>query len=284
MDTYEMNSHSKGKTIALVTIIASSLLAIIFGFLYFRELSKKPLVAYPTYTLSTTDWTSDNVVITITNPSEKIASYSFDGGKNYQDTNTYEAIENGNFELVVKDKNGRLSKALPMVIRNIDKEPPIITTENVITIESGKQFSLKNGVVVTDDQSGVNGTYTVTPNTLDTSKPGTYTFTYTAFDKVGNYTEKQRTIVIKEAIQGKIYYRYRTAGVEHYQCEPYLCNCVNTKVENGSCPTGYTYKEPGQCCQTCYKTCKKTVWGEWSSWSPTKVNPSATVEVETKVE
>jgi len=282
MDTYEKNSHSKGKMISLIVLIVSILFSILFGYLYIREIGKRPLVDYPTYTLSTSEWTNGNVVITITNPSDKISGYSFDGGKNYQEENTYEVIENSNFELIVKDKNGRLSKKIPIVIRNIDKEPPVITTENITTIEAGKQFSLKNGVIVTDEGSGVNGNYVVTPNTLDTNKAGTYTFTYTAFDKVGNYTEKQRTIVVKEAIQGKVYYRYRTATIENYQCEPYLCNCqAGTQT---SCPTGYSLNEDSKCCSTCYKTCKKTNWGEWSKWSPTKVNPSATVEVETKVE
>ncbi len=286
MDTYEMNSHSKGKNIALITLIVSVVLAILFGFLYIREIGKRPLIKYPTYTLSTNEWTSDNIIITVTNPSEKISEYSFDGGKTYQEDNIYEVVENGNYEIIVKDKNGRLSKSIPFAIRNIDKEPPVISTENTTTIEAGKQFSLKSGVIVTDDGSGVNGAFTVTPNTIDTNKPGTYNITYTAFDKVGNYSEKQRTIVVKEAIQGKVYYRYRTATIENYQCEPYQCNCINSKTasETGTCPTGYTYKEPGQCCNTCYKTCKKTNWGEWSRWSETKVNPSATVEVETKVE
>ena len=281
MDTYEMNSHSRGKLIALITLIVSILLSILFGYLYTRELSKRPLINYPSYTLSTNDWTSENVVITVES-NDKISEYSFDGGNNYQESNTYEVLENGNYEIIVKDRNGRLSKKVAFAIRNIDKEPPVITTENITTIEAGKQFSLKNGVIVTDEGSGVNGNYVVTPNTLDTNKPGTYTFTYTAFDKVGNYTEKQRTIVVKEAIQGKVYYRYRTATIENYQCEPYLCNCqVGTQT---SCPTGYTLNEESKCCQTCYKTCKKNKWGEWSNWSTTKVNPSATVEVETKVE
>ena len=157
--------------------------------------------------------------------------------------------------------------------------------ENPTTIQLGKQFNLKTGVIVTDEASGLNGDYTVTPKTIDTSKEGTYTITYTAFDKAGNYSEKQRTITVKDVV-GKTYYRYRTATVENYQCEEYQCNCVvtNTAKESQTCPTGYSYQEPDKCCQSCYKTCKKTKWGEWSSWSQTKVNPSSSVEVETKVE
>lgn len=285
MDTYELNSHKQGKSICLIVIGISFLLSILFGFLYYRQLGKRPLIKYPTYTLSTNDWVSGNVIITVTNPSEKISAYSFDGGVNFQDDNNYEAVENGNYIIVVKDIKGRLSEKITVTLRNIDKEPPIISMENPTTVQLGRQYNLKTGVIVTDEESGLNGEYTVTPRTIDTSTAGTYTITYTAFDKAGNYIEKQRTIIVKDIV-GSTYYRYRTATNENYQCEPYNCNCVvtNTALTSKSCPTGYNYEAPDKCCQTCYKTCKKTTWSDWSEWSQTKVNPSTTVEVETKVE
>ena len=285
MGTYELRNHKQGKMICLIVIAASFLFAILFGFLYYKELKKRPLIKYPTYTLSETSWTSKDVVITITNPSEKISEYSFDGGVNFQESNEYVVPENGNFSLAVKDINGRLSKVVPIAIRNIDKNNPIINMENPTTVQLGTAFNLKTGVIVTDDESGLNTEYSVTPKEIDTSQEGSFIVTYTAFDKVGNYSEKQRTIIVKDVV-GKTYYRYRTAKVENFQCEPYMCNCVvtNAASENKSCPTGYSYQEPDKCCQTCYKMCTKTTWGDWSEWGQTKVNPSTTVEVETKVE
>ena len=110
---------------------------------------------------------------------------------------------------------------------------------------------------------------------------GTYTVIYTAFDKVGNYSEKERTITVKD-IQGSTYYRYRTSTTESYQCEPYNCSCDITNTN--TCPSTRTFVEPNQCCKTCYKTCKNVVWSEWSEWSQEKVTPNATTEVETKIE
>lgn len=284
MVTYDKVSHKLEIKIAIIVLISCTVLAILFGFLYSRELKKRPLIKYPTYTLSTKDWTSGDVVISVTNPSEKIESYSFDGGTNFQESNEYSVKENGNYVIVVKDINGRLSKTTPLVVRNIDKNPPVINFENKTTVQLNSTFNLRTGVIVTDEESGLHDSYVVTPKEIDTSIPGTYTVTYSAYDKVGNSTTKERTITVND-IKGVTYYRYRTAKVETYECEPYLCNCVtsNTAFETKSCEVGYTFEEPNKCCKTCYKVCKKNNWGEWSNWSTVKVNPSSTVEVETEI-
>lgn len=284
MVTYDKVSHKLEIKIAIIVLISCTVLAILFGFLYSRELKKRPLIKYPTYALSTKDWTSGDVVISVTNPSEKIESYSFDGGTNFQESNEYSVKDNGNYVIVVKDINGRLSKSTPLVIRNIDKNPPVINFENKTTVQLNSTFNLRTGVIVTDEESGLHDSYVVTPKEIDTSIPGTYTVTYSAYDKVGNSTTKERTITVND-VKGVTYYRYRTAKVETYECEPYLCNCVtsNTAFETKSCEVGYTFEEPNKCCKTCYKVCKKNNWGEWSHWSTVKVNPSSTVEVETEI-
>ena len=40
----------------------------------------------------------------------------------------------------------------------------------------------------------------------------------------------------------------------------------------------------GTCCSTCYKTCKKETYGEWSPWTEDKIIPNSRLQVETKVE
>ncbi len=285
MEQFEKKNHKTEKNI-LVGIIAFSVIMIgVFGYLYDLEIKSRPLINYPRYTISTTDWTSGNVSISVLDENGKISAYSFDGGKNYQESNTYEVLTNGEFMIRVKDINGKESNLVPVTIRNIDKDNPIITFEATTTVQLGSNFSLRNGVNVYDELSGLNSSYVVVPDTIDTSIPGEYTVTYTAFDKVGNYTEKQRKIIVMD-IQGKTYYRYRDATIENYQCEPYACNCVvsNQASLNQTCPSGYNFNEPDKCCQTCYKTCKRTIWGEWSEWSQNKVTASSTREVETKVE
>lgn len=283
--TFQRRNRKKEKIIVICIMIFSIIMIGVFSYLLFLNIKSRPLIEYPRYTLSTTEWTSSNVVITVNTEDGNISAYSFDGGKNYQEANSYEVLTNGDFYIMVKDINGRTSKMIPISIRNIDKDVPIITFEATTTVQLGSNFSVRTGVSAYDEGSGLNSNYVVTPNSINTSVPGEYIVRYTAFDKVGNYTEKERKIIISD-IQGKTYYRYRDATIETYQCEPYMCNCVNSTsaLQNKTCPTGYTFNEPDKCCQTCYKTCKRTVWGEWSEWTHQKVTASAMREVETKVE
>jgi len=285
METYERKNHKLAKIILISIIGVSVLLIGLFIYLYVQEQNKKPLIKYPLYELSTKDWTSGNVTITITNDKSKISAYSFDGGKNFQESPTYEVLANEVFLLTVKDKNGRLSKTISVPIRNIDKEAPQINFENPTTVQLNNNFSVRNGVVITENGSGLSNNYVATPDKIDTTHEGTYEVTYTAFDKVGNYTEKKRTIIVKDIV-GRTYYRSRSISTENYQCEPYACNCVVTETakQNKTCPSGFSFNEPDKCCQTCYKTCKRTNYGEWSEWSQIKVVPSSNLEVETKVE
>ncbi len=285
IDQFERKNHKTEKNILIGMIVFSIMMIGILGYFEYLELKNRPLIDYPRYTISTMDWTSENVRISIQDEDGKISSYSFDGGKNYQESNTYEVLTNGEFLIRVKDIHGKESQVVSISIHNIDKDSPIITFETVTTVQIGSNFSLRNGVTAYDELSGLNSSYVVVPNNIDTSIPGEYIVTYTAFDKVGNYTEKQRKIIVMD-IQGKTYYRYRDATIENYQCEPYVCNCVvsNQAELSKTCPSGYTFNEPNKCCQTCYKTCKRTIWGEWSEWSQNKVTASSTREVETKVE
>lgn len=283
--SFKRNEHKKEKIITIIVLIISIIMIGVFGYLLYLNIKNRPLINYPNYTLSTTDWTSNNVIITVSNDDKKISKYSFDGGKTYQEFNTYEVSENSEINLIVKDINGRNSKMVPIFINRIDKEPPIINFEANTTIRVGTRFSLRNGVNVSDSGSGLNNNYVVTPDSIDTNTPGEYIIQYTAFDKVGNYSEKTRKITVTD-VQGTTYYRYRDGKIIYNKCEPYLCNCVvsDTAKLNGSCPAGYTFNEPNNCCQTCYKTCKEIEWGEWSEWSTNKVTPNASREVETKVE
>ena len=285
METYERRNHKQGKMICIIVMIFSFLMIGLFTYLYIDKLSKQPLIKYPTYIVSTKDWTRESVKIQVTTDRNKVSAYSFDGGKNYQSSDTYEVPDNGRFTIVLKDINGRLSKSIIVNVSNIDKIAPQINFENKTTVQLNSNFSLRSGVVVTEDGSGLNNNYVVVPDKIDTTKEGKYTVTYTAYDNVGNHTEKKRTVIVKDVI-GRTYYRYRTSTTENYQCEPYFCNCVtsNEITASKTCGTGYTFNAPSQCCQTCYKTCKKVTWSKWSEWSQKKVSPNSTTEVETKVE
>ena len=181
MQTYERRNHRLGKLISLSVMGISFLLIIIFSVLWYLNNQKLPLVKYPLYELSTRDWTSGNVTIHITNDDNKttpkIEAYSFDGGQNFQDSASYDVLENGVFMLVVRDINGRLSKTVSLAIRNIDKDAPQINFENPTTVQLNSNFSVRTGVVVTEDGSGLANGYVATPNAINTKVEGSYDVT-----------------------------------------------------------------------------------------------------------
>lgn len=279
MQLYEHKNHKTAKLIVLVLIFIFLILSVLFGYLYLGSFKKIAIIKYPNYTLSEEEWTSKNVIITI-EKNDKIIGYSIDNGLTFQEDNTFEVEENGEFNLVVKDINNNLSKSVYVSIENIDKTPPQIIFENNTTVQLNKNFSLRSGVTVTDgDGSGLQGNYNVNPDKIDTSQEGIYTVIYTVFDKVGNYSEKKRIITVTD-ILGRTYYRYRTSTIVTNKCDVDICKTVTSNT----CPSNFVYKEPNQCCQVVKKDCKETVWSDWSEWSQTKVTPSVTREVETKVE
>lgn len=277
-------SNAKKKQIVIVIMIISFLLIVGLGVGLYLYLDSRPLVGIPMVNLSNEEWTSGSVTLTVENNDGNIGSYSFDCGKTFQTNPKYEVSENGEVCVQVTDINGKLSKKNIVFVDNIDKEPPTMIFENQTVVQLNSKFSVRTGVQVTDKESGLSNDYTVTPSEIDTSSEGEYVLTYSAFDKAGNFVEKNRTIIIKD-ITGRTYYRFRTGKSESYQCEPYLCKCVkSTSAQtSGSCPTGYTLDGNGQCCQECYKVCKQMVWGEWSEWQQKKVTANSTTEVETMV-
>lgn len=277
-------SNKKQKQILIFTIALSCFFIVIFIVCIYFYSDNQPLIQFPTYQLSTEDWTTDDVIITVTNASEKIQSYSFDGGVTWQSNNTYLMTENGEVTIQVMDTKNKLSKKTVVSVSNIDRVPPEMIFESVTTIQMGSSFSVRTGVQVSDKESGLSNNYTVVPSTIDTSKEGEYNVIYSAFDRAGNFIEKSRKIIVKD-ITGRTYYRYRDGEIESFQCEPYFCNCVDSSAatSTGTCPTGYTFNEEGQCCNTCYKTCSQIIWGEWSEWSQKQVTASSTREVETMI-
>lgn len=280
----EKVSKKKQKKILIFTIAISIFFIMIFIVGIYLYSDNQPLVEFPTYNLSTEQWTTDDVIVTITNDSSKILSYSFDGGLSWQSNNTYTMSENGELTIQVMDTKNKLSKKTIVSVSNIDRNPPEMVFESTTTVQMGSSFSVRTGVQISDKESGLSNDYTTVPSTIDTTKEGEYQVVYSAFDRAGNFTEKSRTIIVKDIV-GRTYYRYRDGKIESYQCEPYLCNCVSSSIASstGTCPTGYTLNEQGDCCNTCYKSCSRTIWGPWSEWSQEEVSATSTREVETMI-
>lgn len=280
----EKVSKKKQKQILIFTIAISSFLIVVLMVSMYFYSDSQPLIEFPVYELSTEEWTTGDVIVTVTNDSSKIQSYSFDGGISWQANNTYTVTENGELTIQVLDIKNKKSKTNIVVVNNIDRTPPEMIFESTTMVQMGESFPVKRGVQVSDKESGLSNDYTAVPSTIDTSVEGEHTIVYSAFDRAGNFVEKSRKIIVKDT-KGRTYYRYREGVIESYQCEPYLCRCVSSSIASstGSCPTGYSLNDEGQCCNTCYKTCTRINWGEWSDWDQKVVTATPTREVETMI-
>ena len=78
----------------------------------------------------------------------------------------------------------------------LDKTAPTISGLELIIVDKGKSVDLNSGVSVDDNLSGIDVTYTITPNSVDTSTAGTKTVSYSVSDLAGNVTTKTRTIKV----------------------------------------------------------------------------------------
>lgn len=76
----------------------------------------------------------------------------------------------------------------------LDKTAPTIDGLELITVDRNESVDLNSGVIVDDSLSGIDGTYTVIPNSVDTSIAGIKTVTYQVSDMAGNVTTKTRMI------------------------------------------------------------------------------------------
>ena len=80
---------------------------------------------------------------------------------------------------------------------NLDKTAPTINGLTQITVERNEEVDLNTGVTTDDNLSGVDGTYTINPSSVDTSTAGIKTVTYTVKDLAGNTVSEKRTIQVE---------------------------------------------------------------------------------------
>ncbi|WP_239519338.1 immunoglobulin-like domain-containing protein [Bifidobacterium ramosum] len=78
-----------------------------------------------------------------------------------------------------------------------DKTAPIFSGVKDGTVEYGAKFDPKSGVTATDDTDGDVTANIIVTGTVNTSKSGTYTLTYTVTDKAGNKAAQTRRITVK---------------------------------------------------------------------------------------
>ncbi len=79
---------------------------------------------------------------------------------------------------------------------NLDKTLPTINNVGDLTVNRNEQVNLSSGVTYNDSLSGIDGTVTITPTTIDTSVTGTKQVTYKVQDMAGNVREVIRNIIV----------------------------------------------------------------------------------------
>lgn len=180
----------------------------------FRVYEDTQFLSY-TVTGNATDWTNQDVTLTIVPDATNIAAYSFDNGNTWQTSPSKTFSSNQSVNIKIKNIYGMTSGTpSPVTINKIDKTPPtIINTSGdkaIMTIgDSAKQLS--SYFYVTDNQSGVasnlptkitrmNGATVTTTN--DFSSVGWYKLTATATDRAGNTATFDSSLMIRPPTGG----------------------------------------------------------------------------------
>ena len=189
-----------------------------------------------------------------------VDSYSFDGGLNWQKSNEYYATGSEKLIIIVRDTNGKESEPMEYKVNNIDSIPPVISVKLPKQISLNSKINLGEYVSVSDDNSGVDGSIIMVPDSLDTSKVGTKTLKFSAKDKAGNEVSisvsidvVDNTVVEKPSEDEKVkkvLYRYRVKNIIEYECNSYDCgyyensdvNIVSDYVDTGKCDNSLNRK------------------------------------------
>lgn len=139
------------------------------------------------------NWTNGDVKLTVfaEDDGTKIAGYSFDDGRSWQEGNIYTIQENKKIKVQVKDERGKIATQT-IEVDNIDKISPILElnkqenrTESAKIIISGSdtESGIAGCSINGTDVTLVNGSYEFT-----TTQNGTYTVT--VYDQASNSTTK----------------------------------------------------------------------------------------------
>jgi len=98
------------------------------------------------------EWTNKDVAFRVEMTNDGLFSYSFDGGKNWQDNNEIIIKNNGEYQVIVKRKDRTSFDIHTVVVDKIDKEAPQVSitktaTDNKVLLE----------ILAYDGESGVGG-------------------------------------------------------------------------------------------------------------------------------
>ena len=146
---------------------------------------------------STTNWTNQNVTVTITYPTDlKTKEYKIGTGEWKTYTGVVTVTENTTVYARGKDAAGNTTDgSKSLTILNIDKTAPTLTISSPVELllKEVATFDAMNGITATDNNDS---SPQITVEGTVQKELGEYTLTYTATDKNGNKTVKTRIIKV----------------------------------------------------------------------------------------
>lgn len=149
----------------------------------------------PVVTRSKTEWTNQDVTVTVTGEAGNQLQYRLNGGSWQTYTGVVTIMDEGSTRFEARQVDGVLNESeIEEATVRIDKTPPVITLkgEEVMNVDVGSTFT-DPGVTITDNLAKDLGA--IVTGTVDTSMPGNYTLHYNTADLAGNAAaEMKRTI------------------------------------------------------------------------------------------
>ena len=105
--------------------------------------------------------------------------------------------------LVLTDTSGNYTELTAKITVIIDTQAPVISGIKNFTVYLGDTVAYRSGITVTDDHD-TEPQLTIDSASVDLSKVGKYTVTYTATDISGNVAKKEATVEVREKTAGMV--------------------------------------------------------------------------------
>jgi len=99
---------------------------------------------------------------------------------------------------VAVDKVGNESDKICSSVVKVDSVKPEFDGIADIVVPLNAKVNLKEGISASDSLSGLNGSFTVIPQSIDTSKSNVFSIKYIAVDNAGNVNEATRKVVVSD--------------------------------------------------------------------------------------
>lgn len=165
----------------------------------------------PCSTGSPTNWTNNDVTLTVVPEASNITGYSFDNGSTWQSSPSKTFSSNQSVSIKIRASNGDVSNAQTVSITCIDKTPPTITVPaDKIYTTIGDSLALATEISASDSQSGLDGNgliikrsnSSVVTNANEFTSVGWYKLIATATDNAGNTNTVETSIMVRPPTGG----------------------------------------------------------------------------------